>query len=202
MKIGIMGGSFNPIHMGHLMMSEYMRASLGLNKVLFIPTGNAPHKHNYAVTGEERLKMVELAVADNAYFDTSDLEVLQTKTTYSVDTISALKEIYPDAEFYFFLGSDILQDLKTWKRFDALAKLTQFAVATRPGDGAITKEAIREEIRYLKTTYDADIVLIDTPLLEISSTTLRNRIRQGMSVKYFIPDPVMAYIRKKRFYIY
>ena len=146
--------------------------------------------------------MVELAVADNDYFDTSDLEVMQTETTYSVDTVSALKKIYTGAEFYFFLGSDILQDLKTWKRFDALAKLTQFAVATRPGDGAMTKEAIREEIRYLKTTYDADIVLIDTPLLEISSTTLRNRIRQGMSVKYFISDSVMTYIRKKRFYIY
>ena len=75
-------------------------------------------------------------------------------------------------------------------------------MAVRPGDGAITKEAIREEIRYLKTTYNADVVLIDTPLLEISSTNLRNRIRQGKSVKYFIPDDVMAYIRKKRFYIY
>lgn len=100
------------------------------------------------------------------------------------------------------MGSDILQDLKTWKRFGDLAGLTQFAVAVRPGDGAITKEAIREEIRYLKTTYNANVVLIDTPLLEISSTTLRNRIRQGKSVKYFIPDNVMAYIRKKRFYIY
>lgn len=202
MKIGIMGGSFNPIHLGHLMMSEYMRANLGLSKVIFIPTGNAPHKQSYAVTAKERLKMVDIAVAGNGYFDTSDIEVLKTETTYSVDTLTDLKRIYRDAEFYFFLGSDILQDLKTWKRFDALAKLTQFAVAVRPGDGAITKEAIREEIRYLKAIYDADIVLIDTPLLEISSTTLRNRIRQGKSVKYFIPDDVIAYIRKKRFYIY
>lgn len=202
MKIGIMGGSFNPIHMGHLMMSEYMRAHLGLNKVLFIPTGNAPHKRDYSVTAKERLKMVDLAVAGNYYFETSDLEVTKTTTTYSVDTLLALKAIYPDAEFYFFLGSDILQDLKTWERFGDLAGLTQFAVAVRPGDGAITKEAIREEIRYLKTTYNANVVLIDTPLLEISSTTLRNRIRQGKSVKYFIPDNVMAYIRKKRFYIY
>nr|WP_296155378.1 nicotinate-nucleotide adenylyltransferase [uncultured Peptoniphilus sp.] len=202
MKIGIMGGSFNPIHMGHLMMCEYMRSELGLHKVLFIPTGNAPHKRNYSVGAEDRLTMVEIAVADHPYFDVSDLEVMETKTTYSVDTLRKLKKQYPEAEFYFFLGSDILQDLKTWKLFRELAKLTRFAVAVRPGSELETGESIRREIHLLKEEYGANIVLIDTPLLEISSTSLRNRIRQGKSVKYFLPDHVMSYIQKKGFYQY
>ena len=202
MKIGIMGGSFNPIHMGHLMMSEYIRAELGLSKGLFIPTGNAPHKRDYSVPASDRLKMAELAVADNYYFEVSDIEVTRTETTYSVDTLESLRSLHPEAEFYFFLGSDILQDLKTWKRFGELAQLTRFAVAVRPGFGQVTRRAIGQEIRYLKEHFNAGIVLIDTPLLEISSTNLRNRIRQGKSVKYFLPDDVMTYIRKKGFYQY
>lgn len=195
-----MGGSFNPIHMGHLMMSEYMRSQLGLSKVLFIPTGNAPHKRDYAVSAEERLKMVEIAVADNPFFEVSDIEVRKTETTYSVDTLRILKKTYSEAEFYFFLGSDILRDLKTWRRFEELAQLTRFAVAVRPGFQHSDAKRISEEIRFLKDRYGAEVVLIDTPLLEISSTNLRNRIRQGKSVKYFLPDDVRAYIWKKRFY--
>ncbi len=202
MKIGIMGGSFNPIHMGHLMMCEYMRSELGLHKVLFIPTGNAPHKRNYSVAAEDRLTMVEIAVADHPYFEVSPLEVMENKTTYSVDTLRKLKEEYPEGEFYFFLGSDILQDLKTWKLFGELAKLTHFAVAVRPGSELKTGDSIRKEIHLLREKYGASIVLIDTPLLEISSTGLRNRIRQGKSVKYFVPDHVMTYIQKKGFYRY
>ncbi|MDD7363691.1 MAG: nicotinate-nucleotide adenylyltransferase [Peptoniphilus sp.] len=200
MKMGIMGGSFNPIHMGHLMMSEYMRSHLGLSKVLFIPTGNAPHKRDYSVSAKERLKMVEIAVADNPYFEVSDVEVTRKNTMYSVDTLNILKETYPDAEFYFFLGSDILQDLKSWKKFRELAQMTRFAVAVRPGFQSISMANIRKEIQFLTHHYGADIVLIDTPRLEISSTNLRNRIRQGKSVKYFLPDDVRTYVWKKRFY--
>lgn len=200
MKIGIMGGSFNPIHMGHLMMCEYMRSELALEKVLFIPTGHAPHKPDYSVSAEERLEMVGLAVEDNPKFEVTDIEVRCQDTTYSVDTLKQLKEIYPEAEFYFFLGSDILEDLKTWKKFDELAQLAIFAVAVRPGFASVTMTTIKREIRILKTEYKAKIRLIDTPLLEISSTTLRERIAKNLSVKYFLPDAVTNYIEKKRFY--
>ncbi|MDO5037198.1 MAG: nicotinate-nucleotide adenylyltransferase [Tissierellia bacterium] len=200
MKIGVMGGSFNPIHMGHLMMSEYIRSELDIDKVFFIPTGKAPHKDKYVVSGEARYRMVDLACRDNPHFHPLDIEVKNPQISYSVDTINYLKEAYPEDDFYFFLGSDILKDLKSWKKFDQLAELTKFAVAIRPGFERITIEEVHEEISYLKETFGAQVSLLETPRFEISSTDLRDRLAKDKSVRYLIPDPIILYIQEKGFY--
>ena len=112
-KIGIMGGSFDPIHMGHLMMSEYVRSELDLDEVLFVPTGNPPHKQIGILEAEKRLEMVKIAIADNPHFTVSDLEVQKKGISYSVDTVLELKALHPEDEFYFLIGSDLLPQLKS-----------------------------------------------------------------------------------------
>lgn len=200
MKVGIMGGSFNPIHMGHLMMSEYIRSTLKIDHVLFVPTGNAPHKDDYQVSAEERLNMVKIATADNPYFYVSDIEVNRTGTSYSVDTLTQLNKLYPVDQFYFFLGSDIIFDLKNWKKFNELAKITEFAMAIRPGFEQISLEDVYDEIDFLSKEYGATIHVVETPRYEISSTDLRERLGKNYSVKYLIPDPIIEYIKKNNFY--
>lgn len=200
MKIGIMGGSFNPIHLGHLMMSEYLREDLNLDKVLFIPTGKAPHKDYYEADEWERLKMVELAVENNLYFDALDIEVRNTGISYSVDTLYKLSKLFPKSEFYFFLGSDILLDLKGWKKFEELAKLCKFACAVRPGFEKISLDIMNREVEYLKSHYGAELYIVETPRYEISSTDLRQRLQEKKSVKYLIPEKVFNYIKEKKLY--
>lgn len=200
MKIGIMGGSFNPIHLGHLMMSEYLREELQLDKVLFIPTGKAPHKSYFEANEWERLKMVQMAVESNDFFEVSDIEVKNEEVSYSVDTLKKLILLYPKAEFYFFLGSDILLDLKGWKRFDELARLCKFACAVRPGFEKVSIEVMKSEISYLKEKFEAEIYIVETPRYEISSTDLRNRLEENKSVKYLIPEKVYSYVKEKNLY--
>lgn len=195
-----MGGSFHPIHMGHLMMSEYIRSTLGIKKVIFIPTGIPPHKEDFSVSGDHRMAMVELATLHNPHFFVSDIEIKRKGTSYSVDTVRELMKIYPEDEFYFFLGSDIILDLKDWKKFDKLAQYTKFVVAIRPGFEKITLETIKEEVEFLSETYGAQFQIIETPRYEISSTDLRNRIRNQRSVNYLIPGSVIHYINKHQLY--
>lgn len=200
MKIGIMGGSFNPIHMGHLMMSEYLREELKLEKVLFIPTGKAPHKDHYDADELDRLKMVELAVKNNDYFEACDIEVKNKEISYSVETLRKLHEKYKEAEFYFFLGSDILLDLKGWKRFGELSSLCNFACAIRPGFEKISLEVMKSEINYLNNIFKANIHIVETPRYEISSTDLRERLKEEKSVKYLIPESIIEYINDNKLY--
>ncbi|MCD1146922.1 nicotinate-nucleotide adenylyltransferase [Peptoniphilus sp. KCTC 25270] len=200
MKIGIMGGSFNPIHLGHLMMSEYIREDLDLDRVLFIPTGDAPHKEYENVRDYDRYAMVKLAIEDNPKFFVSDIEMKREGKSYSVDTLNELKKENPEGEFYFFLGSDILMDLKKWKKFGDLAKLCTFVCAIRPGFEAISEEVAKNEISYLKEMYNADVILLHTPRYEISSTDLRNRMELDISVRYLITKPVIQYIKEHDLY--
>ncbi|MDO5301319.1 MAG: nicotinate-nucleotide adenylyltransferase [Tissierellia bacterium] len=201
MKVGIMGGSFNPIHMGHLMMSEYVRDELGLDEVLFVPTGNPPHKALRDVPDEERLQMVRLSIDDNPHFTISDIEIRNPHITYSVDTLGLLHEAYPQGtQFYFLLGSDIILDLKKWKKFDELAALTDFVVTLRPGFEKITMEEIETEARLLGEQFGAKVTILHAPRYEISSTDLRSRLREKKSVKYLIPDSVIDYIEEMELY--
>lgn len=200
MKTGIMGGSFNPIHMGHLMMSEYIRSELEIDRVFLIPTGKAPHKGPYAVSGQARFRMVDLACRDNPYFFPLDLEVKNPEISYSVDTLTRLSKAYPEDDFYFFLGSDILLDLKGWKKFEDLARLTSFVVAIRPGFERLSMRDVQREMDFLRETYGARINLVETPRFEISSSDLRDRLSKGKSVRYLIPDQIIVYIQEKGYY--
>lgn len=199
MKIGIMGGTFNPIHNGHLLIGEYSRTELALNKVLYIPTGNPGHKpRKDVVSGRDRFKMVNLAIADNPYFESSDIEVRRSGITYTLDTILELRSNHgEDLEIYFIMGEDSLFYLETWKGFSDLSKLCKFVVFKRkPGAG----REILETIDYLNHKYGIGIIYLKSPLMEISSTDIRSRVEIGKSIKYQVPKEVEAYILEKKLY--
>ena len=196
-KYGIFGGSFNPIHYGHLMICEYIKEEMGLDKVIFIPTGNPPHK-DLGVSAEDRYEMVRLAISPNPDFEISDIETTRVNLSYTVDTIRELKKIYKEEKLYFLIGLDSLFQLKTWKKIDDLSQEIEFVVALRPG--YIDKEEINNEIDFLRDNFGTKINLIKTPLYEISSTDLRDRIHEGKSLRYLIPKKVLDYIEESGFY--
>lgn len=196
-KYGIFGGSFNPIHYGHLMICEYIKEEMGLDKVIFIPTGNPPHKE-IGVSAEDRYEMVKLAISPNPDFEISDIETTRVNLSYTVDTIRELKKIYKKEKLYFLIGLDSLFQLKTWKKIGDLSQEIEFVVALRPG--YIDKEEINNEIDFLRENFGTKINLIKTPLYEISSTDLRDRIHEGKSLRYLIPKKVLNYIEESGFY--
>ena len=196
-KYGIFGGSFDPIHYGHLMICEYIKEEMGLDKVFFIPTGNPPHK-DLGVSAEDRYEMVRLAISPNPDFEISDIETTRVNLSYTVDTIRELKKIYKEEKLYFLIGLDSLFQLKTWKKIGDLSQEIEFVVALRPG--YIDKEEINNEIDFLRENFGTKINLIKTPLYEISSTDLRDRIHEGKSLRYLIPKKVLDYIEESGFY--
>ncbi|KXB72195.1 nicotinate-nucleotide adenylyltransferase [Peptoniphilus sp. DNF00840] len=196
-KYGIFGGSFNPIHYGHLMICEYIKEEMGLDKVIFIPTGNPPHK-DLEVSAKDRYEMVRLAISPNPDFEISDIETTRVKMSYTVDTIRELKKIYREEKLYFLIGLDSIFQLKTWMKIGDLSKEIEFVVALRPG--YINKDEINREIDFLRENFGTKVNLINTPLYEISSTDLRDRIREGKSLRYLIPKKVLDYIEESGFY--
>ena len=196
-KYGIFGGSFNPIRYGHLMICEYIKEEMGLDKVIFIPTGNPPHKE-IGVSAKDRYEMVRLAISPNPDFEISDIETTRVNLSYTVDTIRELKKIYKEEKLYFLIGLDSLFQLKTWKKIGDLSQEIEFVVALRPG--YIDKEEINNEIDFLRENFGTKINLIKTPLYEISSADLRDRIHEGKSLRYLIPKKVLDYIEESGFY--
>lgn len=196
-KYGIFGGSFNPIHYGHLMICEYIKEEMGLDKVIFIPTGNPPHKE-LELSAEDRYEMVRLAISPNPDFEISDIETTSDKKSYTVDTIRELKKIYKEEKLYFLIGLDSLFQLKTWMKIGDLSQEIEFVVALRPG--YLDKEEINKEIDFLRENFGTKVNLIKTPLYEISSTDLRDRIHEGKSLRYLIPKKVLDYIEESGFY--
>ncbi|QXM05906.1 nicotinate-nucleotide adenylyltransferase [Crassaminicella indica] len=198
-RIGIMGGTFDPIHYGHLVIAEQIRCEYKLEKVVFIPAGTPPHKSNLCVTdSKHRYFMTLLATITNPYFELSKIEIENEEISYTIHTIEKLKKIYrKDTEIYFITGADAICELDTWKNVNKLTQLCKFIAATRPGLEASQVDA---KIRELKEKYDAFIEKIDLPALAISSTDIRNRIREGQSIKYLLPEPVEYYIYKNNLY--
>ena len=199
-KIGISGGTFNPIHIGHLMVAEIVRDRFGLDKVLFIPSGMPPHKSLSSVAcAKHRFDMVEKAVESNPYFKASRIEIDREGYTYTVDTLKNLREIYGNnTSLYYIIGADVLNDLLTWKNYEEVLKICEFIAVLRPGNDV---QAFKKQIEFLKQTYCAKIHFINTPLIEISSTEIRDRIKEGRSIKYLVRDSVEEYIKLNRLYI-
>lgn len=199
-RIGIMGGTFNPIHLGHLVIAEEARFRFKLDRVVFIPAGNPPHKDNNDIAdSKHRYQMTILATVDNPYFDVSPIELEREGITYTIDTITELRNRCDnDIEFYFITGADSLLELSTWKEIGKLLNLCKFVAATRPGF-EIAK--IEEKIRELGNMYKKNIYSLSVPALQISSTDIRNRVRQGLTVRYLVPESVEHYIEKHRLYV-
>lgn len=197
-KIGIMGGTFNPIHIGHLLLAETALTSEGLKKVMFIPSGKPYMKEETTVLdASHRLKMVELAIADNPSFMVSDMEIRRPGNTYTSETLALLKQEQPKTAFYFILGADNLFAMETWKEPEKIFSACTILAAVRNGaDHAHMQEKCRE----LVSIYDAKIKLLPFPETAISSTDIRTLLRQNKSIRYMVPETVRKYIEKNQLY--
>ena len=198
MKVGIMGGTFDPIHNGHLILAEAVRDALDLDEVLFIPSARPPHKLGRDITSpEHRLAMTVLATCFHPNFRVSSIEILRNGPSYAVDTIDALKREYKaGTEFYFILGADAALELSTWHNAQELIEKCNFIAATREG----THIDINAVEAQFGTSAKGHIQRVETPKIEISSTDIRDKLKRGRSIRYLVPDTVEAYIRKEQLY--
>ena len=194
-RIGVMGGTFDPIHLGHLMIAEAVWNEYRLDKILFIPSANPPHKSNVLTSAKHRFNMALLATCSNPHFEVSSIEMERQGPSYTVDTIKELKQIYGDkAELYFIIGADSIKELPTWHNIDELLTLCHFVATRRPG--------YEPDLKLVEEDYkDADIRVLETPELEISSTDIRRRIKKGYSIQYITTEQVQQYIRKEGLYL-
>lgn len=193
MKIGIFGGSFNPIHSGHLIIAEYCRCLLKLDRILFIPTGNPPHKNvSDLLNAEQRLRMVQRAIEDNPKFMVSDIEVTKDGLCYTIDTVNTLMRDpqYKHCFFRLLIGADSLLELHTWKSPEELLNLLPCIVMKRPGSD------LTQAASWLKDQY----TVVETPLIQISASDIRRRIQKGESIKYLVPEIVRESIQKEKIY--
>ena len=199
MKIGIIGGTFDPIHNGHLIIGEYARTSLKLDKVIFIPVGIACHKDNKNISNSKtRVKMIDIAIESNPYFEQSLVEIERKDVAYTIDTITSLKEKYIEDELYFIMGGDSVFQIESWKDSKKLMKLCKFIVLDR---GYRSKNDLKNKIAELETLYGMEIEEINSPIIEISSTEIRNRVKNNFSIKYLLPEVLENYIIKNKLYI-
>jgi nicotinate-nucleotide adenylyltransferase len=186
-KIGIFGGSFNPIHIGHLIMAQTLSEEFDLDKVIFIPVGVPSHRENILVSGEERLQMVKLAVEGNERFVVSDIEINSKDTSYTIDTLMKIKDIYGWENDYFeIIGEDSADYLHKWKNYEMLLQNATFLVFRRAGYNYVPKSE--------------KIILCETPYIEVSSTKIREKILSGKRIRYLVTESVENYIYIKHLY--
>ncbi len=199
-KVGIMGGTFNPIHNGHLILGQTAYEQFGLDEVLFMPNKKPYYKKlSKNVTDQQRCDMVKLAIENNDAFTFSDIEVNREGVTYTVETLRILTSQNPDHEYYFIMGADSLFHFDSWKEAGEIVKMATLLVATR--DSMATFD-IESQIEYLQSEFeDARIECLFSPSLEISSNQLRKRCREGKSIRYLVPDSVAFYIDEHDLYV-
>ncbi len=188
---GILGGTFDPIHFGHLAMAEEARERLGLARVLFIPTGEPPHKPQGRASAEDRCRMTELAVAENPAFAVSRIEIDRPGRSYTVETLRDLHAQYPETDFTFIIGADMALDFHRWRDPEGILAQAAVVAITRPG----------YDLAQLATLPTAGrITPLDAPGLYLSSTDLRARVREGRSIRYLVPAAVREYIEERGLY--
>jgi nicotinate-nucleotide adenylyltransferase len=200
-RIGIFGGSFDPIHLGHLLMAEQFLSELSLDTVKFIPAKISPFKLNYTPTADKhRLEMLKLAIGAHPNFEIDPIEIQRGGVSYTIDTVEQLQSNQPDATWFLLIGADSLKDFKKWKSPEKLLRSVQLVVARRGGcpepdwkelDGLASEETLRaiQQIR------------LDIPVMEISSTAVRQRIETKRSIRYLVPAPVEVYIQEHQLYL-
>lgn len=192
-KIGIMGGTFDPIHNGHLVAASEAAYRFDLDKVIFVPTGQPWQKADRTVTdAEHRYLMTMVATASNPRFTVSRVDIEREGPTYTIDTLRDIRQFYPDAELYFVTGADALASIMSWREWEEMLEMAHFVGVTRPGY-PLTRDMVPEDQR-------DNIELIDIPAMAISSTDCRERASSGVPVWYLVPDGVVQYIAKNHLY--
>jgi nicotinate-nucleotide adenylyltransferase len=211
MKIGLFGGTFNPVHLAHLRIAEEIREKFALSKVIFIPAATPPHKPLADdLSFAERMKMVAMAIRENPLFTVSDLEGRREGKSYSIDTLREFRKLYPQDEFFLIMGNDSFADFRTWKEYKAIFACCNIVVIARPGTLISLQDAlpvdVAREFRYdeaenvLSHCSGYSVYSLEGSLLDISSTAIRSRVRQGKSITYLVPATVERYIKQQRFY--
>lgn len=198
-KVGIMGGTFDPIHIGHLILGENAYIQLGLESVLFMPSGNPPHKKNRIgrASLEQRIRMVDLAISNNPHFELSLEEAHDEGYTYTRNTLEHLKKENPDTDYFFIIGADSLYSFETWKDPEEICRLCTLVVAVR---NHVTRDEMAMQVTYIRNKYSARILRLDTPNIDISSHMLRTWVYREKSLKYYLPDDVISYINDNEIY--
>ncbi len=198
-KIGIMGGTFDPIHVGHLVLAETAYEQYGLNQVWFMPSGNPPHKRNRAgrASDEQRVAMVNLAIEGNTHFALSLEDMQPERYSYTYLLLERLIKKNPDTDFYFIIGGDSLFDFDTWREPGKICQMAKLLVG---GRNQVAKQQIEEQMQALMQRYGGEILLLDVPNLDISSNMLRQRTLEQKSIRYYVPDSVGSYIREQQLY--
>lgn len=197
-RIGILGGTFNPIHLGHLLIAQDAMEQMGLDQVKFIPSAMPPHKTVNKLAGErDRLQMISLAIRSNARFEVDDIEIRRGGKSYSVDTLTELRRREPRADFYFIIGADSLRELHLWRQVQLLVTLCTFVTVPRPGFDpkpiidprldAATRRRLRQHV-------------LRGHACDIASREIRARVASGRSIRYLVGDAVHSYIRRRRLY--
>jgi len=199
-KIGIMGGTFDPIHFGHLVTAEEARVKFGMDEIIFIPAGIPPHKNGETVTEPEyRCRMTSLAVSDNDYFSVSQLEAEKESKSYTIETVEYfLKEYGPELDLFFITGADAVLEIDTWKKPGALLKKCTVIAATRPGYHLNLLDSVIDKVAFELRN---KVICMEVPGMAISSTMIRMRVSEGKSIKYLLPEKVENYIYENNLYI-
>lgn len=197
-RVGIMGGTFDPIHIGHLILAQSAWEQFSLEKVLVMPSGNPPHKRERdGATNAQRIEMVRLAIASNPHLTLSLEEMHDAGYNYTKETLRRLRSKRPDTDYYFIMGADSLLAFDSWNGPQEICDQCILTVAVRD---SMDSDTLDETIRHVSEKYHADIRKLVTPNLDISSHQIRTWIREGRSVRYYLPDPVYAYILDKNIY--
>ena len=198
-RIGIMGGTFDPIHIGHLILAEKAYEELDLDEVWFMPSGNPPHKQNRTgrASDKQRVEMVRRAIADNPHFRLSTEEMHPDGYTYTYETLERLHKKYPDQTYYFIIGADSLFNFDTWMEPERICQEAVLVVATR--DHTPLKE-LDQQMQLLSQKYNGNFIRLDTMNIDVSSELLRSWHESGQSLRYYVPKPVISYIEKNDIY--
>lgn len=187
-RIGIMGGTFDPIHNGHLVAASEVAQHFGLDEVIFVPTGN-PYQKTGVTPAEHRYLMTVIATASNPRFKVSRVDIDRGGKTYTIDTLRDLSRLLPDADLFFITGADAVAQILSWKDADQMFDIATFVAVSRPGHD-LKVDGLDSE----------DVVCLEVPALAISSTDCRDRVRRGLQLWYLVPDGVVQYVAKSRLY--
>lgn len=197
-RIGILGGTFNPVHMGHLFMAEYAREEMDLDMIMFIPTGVPYMKNNKEILPSDiRMKMLDMSIASNPYFITSDIEIRREGNTYTYETLEELHALYPEADLFFIVGADCLFTIEKWYQAQRIFDNCILLAANR---NDVPQDELYEKKLFLEKQFHAKVVLLNIPQMDISSTSVRDNVKNNKSIRYMVTDEVYDYIIRNNYY--